>query len=891
MNGKVNAPMTRRSFPSGELLLCLVALERALIDSRQLVAAFATWSRVEGRTMGEILVEEGFLDESRLAEVEEIVASRIRHREGSLVEGPVSPGSNDPLRDGAFRTGDAALSATVAYVPRVDADSKPGPGDRPERAIAPEERFRVIRPLAHGGLGELFLALDPELDRQVALKELRAFHAYDPVSQSRFLLEAKVTGRLEHPGIVPIYGLGRYADGRPYYAMRFIEGETLKQAIERFHGRGDASRDRSARELTFRRLLNSFVDACNAVAYAHSRGVVHRDLKPENIMLGPFGETLVVDWGIAKPLAAIAGEEAEESLPRALGDDASLTRPGTAIGTPEYMSPEQAAGNLARVDRASDVYSLGATLYCLLVGHGPFPTGSVADVLERVRRGIFPAPRRLRRSIDATLEAICLKAMALEQEERYATALALAGEIEAWLADVRFRGEQERAQDDVKRSLVRLCIERAHNLFGREMPGEGMLWLARALTHLPADSPGIEHVVRTSLSGWNAAAKLVERTLAHGASVNAVTFSPDGRRLATVSDDKTARLWDMAKGSLLSSPIRHESIIRAITFSPDGGLIATASDDGMVRQWDGMSGAAVGGAIHHDAPVTAVRYSPDGATIATASRAGIACLWDAATGRPIGAKAELHGEVTAIAFQPDGSRLAAGCHDGRVWFLNTATGTLLDDALEHEAAVTVLSLSPDGRRLLSGTSGGRARLWDIATKSTLTELPHRAEVDCAGYSPLGRSVVTACHDGTARLWDADTGKPIGEPLAHRGHIDCIAFNPEGTIVATGSHDGAVRLWGADTGLPIGPSLDHRGPVRGLAFSSDRRRLATACSDGMARCWRVPAPVAGDAERIDCWVRVVTKLEFDDGDAIRPIDQMTLWELRRRLHELGGAPVK
>jgi WD40 repeat protein/serine/threonine protein kinase len=883
--------MTRRSFPPGELLVGLFALQRAAIDPGQLVAAFETWLEMEGRAMGEILVGEGIIDESKLAELEELVASRLRLRNRSLVESQISPGSNYPAPVGDVPTNDTNRSATVAYVARNDAEKMSGAGDSPELAAASDGRFRVIRPLASGGLGELFLALDPELDRQVALKELRAFHAYDPTSQSRFLLEAKVTGRLEHPGIVPVYGLGRHVDGRPYYAMRFIEGETLKQAIERFHGPGDASRDPSARELAFRRLLNSFVDACNAVAYAHSRGVVHRDLKPDNIMLGPFGETLVVDWGIAKPLAEIAGEQADTFLPAALADESSLTRPGTAIGTPEYMSPEQAAGDLARVDRASDIYSLGATLYCLLVGHGPFPSGSVADVLERVRRGIFPAPRRLRRSIDSTLEAICLKAMALEQGSRHATALALAGEIEAWLADVRFRGEQERAQGDVKRSLVRLCIERAHNLFGRDMPGEGMLWLSRALTHLPADSPGIDHVVRSSLAGWNAAAKLVERTLAHGAGVNAVTFSPDGRRLATLSDDRTARLWDMAKGALLSSPIRHESVIRAITFSPDGGLIATATDDGVVQQWDGMTGAAVGASIRHEAPVTGVRYSQDGLKIAAASHGGIACLWEAATGRPIGTTAELLGEVTAVTFDPDGSRLAAAGCDGRVWFIDTATGNLIDDPLEHAAVVSLLSFSPDGGKLLSGLSGGRATIWDIAQKSTIAELSHRAEVDCALFSPLGRSVVTACHDGTARLWDADTGKPIGEPLTHRGRIVCVAFNPDGTIVASASHDGSVRLWGADTGLPIGPPLDHRGAVNGLAFSSDRRRLATACSDGMARCWRVPAPIAGDAERIDCWVRVVTQLEFDDGDAIRPIDQMTLWELRRRLHELGGAPVK
>ena len=188
-----------------------------------------------------------------------------------------------------------------------------------EARTAPEdigERYRVIRPHARGGLGEVFLALDPELDRQVALKELQSFHADDPVSQSRFLREARVTGRLEHPGIVPVYGLGRHADGRPYYAMRLIEGETLKQAIERFHGKqGRAARNPASETWLSAGCLRRFIDACNAVAYAHSRGVVHRDMKPENIMLGRFGETLVVDWGVAKLVAEVS-EDADVNVDR-----------------------------------------------------------------------------------------------------------------------------------------------------------------------------------------------------------------------------------------------------------------------------------------------------------------------------------------------------------------------------------------------------------------------------------------------------------------------------------------------------------------------------------------------------------------------------------------------
>jgi WD40 repeat protein/serine/threonine protein kinase len=798
-------------------------------------------------------------------------------------------------RDAKAPLVEPGISATVVHHgPRVPAES----ADDPERTTsfasgaageaALGERFRIVRPYARGGLGEVFLAIDPELDRQVALKELRAFHAFDPVSQSRFLREAKLTGRLEHPGIVPVYGLGRYADGRPYYAMRFIEGETLKQAIERFHAPEGASRAVLERELAFRRLLRSIIDACNAVAYAHSRGVVHRDLKLENIMLGRFGETLVVDWGIAKPLA---DPEAEPARASALGDESSLTRPGSMIGTPQFMSPEQAAGDLDRVEPASDVYSLGATLYCLLVGHGPFPTGGVADVVERVRHGIFPAPRRLRRSVDPMLEAICLKAMALEPAQRHATPLALAAEIEAYLADVRYRTEHERALNDVKRSLARLCIERAQNLFSRERTGEGMLWLARALENSPTDSPGIERVVRASLGGWHAAAKLCERTLRHDGVVTAVAFGRDGRMLVTAGDDRTARLWDLAQGAPLCPPIRHEQTVRALAISADGRLFATASDDRTVRCWDAMTGAPAGAPMRHGASVSAVRFSPDGSKLATASGSGIPCLWEAATGRPIGGMAGPDSEVLAIAFAPDGTRLAAAGDDGRVSFCDTATGASLGEALRHEAAVATVMYSPDGRKLMSGCRDARARLWDTNLRTVLAELPYRADRGGFDFSPRGPAVAVICDDGTARLWDSQTRRPIGEPLSHRGRVDCLVFDPEGTMVATGSQDGTVRLWDAGTGLPIGPPLEHRGAVLALAFGPDGRRLATACTDGAARCWRVPAPVAGDVERVTCWVRVVTELEFDEGDAATRVDQLAIWELRRRLQELGGPPAR
>jgi serine/threonine-protein kinase len=270
----------------------------------------------------------------------------------------------------------------------------------------------------------------------VALKEIQLHHAHDPESRARFLLEAEVTGGLEHPGVVPVYGLGTHGDGRPYYAMRFVKGDSLKEAVARFHRGDSVGQVPVGRALEFRQLLRRFVDVCNAVEYAHSRGVLHRDLKPSNILLGPCGETLVVDWGLAKvvgrPLRSNGAADLTLGVPASGASDTTL--PGSALGTPAYMSPEQAAGRLDSLGPTSDVYSLGATLYCLLTGRAPFESGDVDVVLRAVQRGDFLPPRQVNLAIPPALEAVCMKAMAVRPEDRYAYPRALAEDVERWTA-------------------------------------------------------------------------------------------------------------------------------------------------------------------------------------------------------------------------------------------------------------------------------------------------------------------------------------------------------------------------------------------------------------------------------------------------------------------------
>jgi serine/threonine protein kinase/tetratricopeptide (TPR) repeat protein len=300
-------------------------------------------------------------------------------------------------------------------------------------------RFRILRHHASGGLGRVFVAYDQELNREVALKEIHARFAHLADCRTRFLLEAEVTGQLEHPGIVPVYGLGRYANGLPYYAMRFIQGESLKEAIQTYYKAPSARAGQ--RTLALRHLLGVFIAVCQTVRYAHARGIVHRDLKPDNIMLGKFGETLVVDWGLAKSVSS-AADHAEPGSADAVGDPVRLerdgaalvTRAGTVLGTPGYMSPEQADGLLDAVSPASDVYSLGATLYTILTGQAPMAAADLAGALEEGSKGTFPPPHTLDRRVNRALEAICLKAMARLPRDRYPSAGELADDVERWLA-------------------------------------------------------------------------------------------------------------------------------------------------------------------------------------------------------------------------------------------------------------------------------------------------------------------------------------------------------------------------------------------------------------------------------------------------------------------------
>src|SRR5262245_45869371 len=329
-----------------QLLFGLLALQNGLIDQGQLVAAFQAWTLDKASALADHLVGRGDLEADDRSAVEALVARHLKKHGGDVERSLAAIPAGRSTRESLPGIDDPDVGGTLAHL----GSATTHPGEEADRttsyavatATGDGQRFRILRPHARGGLGAVFVALDTELHREVALKQILDSHADDESSRHRFLVEAEITGGLEHPGIVPVYGLGAYRDGRPYYAMRFVRGDSLKAAIERFHADEGLKGDPGRRSLELRKLLRRFLDVCNAVGYARSRGVLHRDIKPGNVIVGRHGETLVVDWGLAKATGRSEPSSGERTLAPSSASGGAETLPGSALGSPAYMSPEQA---------------------------------------------------------------------------------------------------------------------------------------------------------------------------------------------------------------------------------------------------------------------------------------------------------------------------------------------------------------------------------------------------------------------------------------------------------------------------------------------------------------------------------------------------------------------
>jgi WD40 repeat protein/predicted Ser/Thr protein kinase len=799
--------------------------------------------------------------------------------------------------------GPGAGEAGAADPPRERAGAPP-PAAPPPPPLPAIPGYEVLRVLGQGGMGVVYQARQVALNRPVALKMILAGAYAGEHERARFRTEAEAVARLRHGNIVQIYEVGEQ-EGRPFLSLEFVEGGSL---ADRLKGTPQPAHDAA-------RLLETLARAVHA---AHQCGVVHRDLKPANVLLAEDGTPKITDFGLAKQLDAESAQ--------------GQTGSGTILGTPSYMAPEQAEGQAHVVGPAADVYALGAILYEMLTGRPPFKGETVLDTLGQVRSEEPVPPSRLQPKTPRDLDTVCLKCLQKDPRRRYATAQALADDLRAFLdgrailarptgpweqamkwarrrpavaallagmvllaavgtglvvwqwrvavaaghaellareAEEKARHAEEAQRHEAEALLVRFSLDRGQTLCEQGDIGRGMLWLADTLGKAPGKD--LQRAVRADLAAWHGRLHSLRELLSHPSSVRTALFSPDGRAVLTLCEDKKVRLWDAATGELLGRPLEHPDEVHAVTFSPDGRLVVTGCADGAARLWDAATGTAVRDLRDKDnGPVQAVAFAPDGHTLVTGSGDHKVRLWETASGNLL-AQAQHQDAVLAVAYSPDGKTVVSGSADGwtRFWDAAKLRPVLTTPEAEGKrpeelklprqkgevrtvvfgptpnpngevVLLTVTRLTRDPKDRHGPRQDMAVTLWQAATGEYIADLPHHYWVRTVAFSPDGRLVCTGGEDHAAQLWKTDFGEPFGHPLPHQDSVQAIAFSPDSRTLLTGSDDRTARLWDVETGRPIGQPLEHQGPVRAVGFSPDGRSLLTAGHDASARLWR-PAP--------------------------------------------------
>jgi len=769
----------------------------------------------------------------------------------------------------------AAVAALLAVETPAETTTEP-PGDR---ACG---RFRLDHCIGMGGIGSVYQAYDSTLERTVAVKTLRSDLAGNQAAADLLLREARTAGLIDHPGVIPIHELGWRDDGTPYYAMKLVRGRTLGDAL--------AACTTLPERLLY---LPHLHQLCQTVAYAHSLGVIHRDISASNVMVGPFGETFALDWGLARSGETDAAPASPAEVPLH-SPERAISASGQPIGTLAYTSPEQAMGKLGDVDARSDVWCLGGLLYQILTGQPPHTGDDFDQVLAAAQRGQVTPVRALCPAAPRELVAICDRALQPEPAQRYQGAQQLAADLGAFLTGekvaafeygltdlLRRLGARNRrvliaiavsaallvavaaigyARVVRERDLTRVAEQAAQQRSAETLIESAWLSLrteapAAALAKLRASLE-----IGDSLGGRAIWAELSRLPLAAVVPLDeepiALDFVAAGTQVR-VATAASQTLIDLDTLQEISRTPGHAALPAAPALDPpalsfalsgDGALLASGHRDSLIRLWDRATLKLLKTLPGHSARVSSLAFDRSGHKLLSASWDGTARLWSIPDGALVATFPHSRTPVYQALFSPDEQQIATAGSDRLIRLFDVATQQLRSTLAGHSETVVVLAWSPANNLLASASADRTLRLWHPDRSAQPAPAPHAGAVWSVAFTSDGQRLASAGRDGSVRLWNVASGALV-EVLRGPGKgIDSVAISDDGAWIAAGCRDRSIWLWN----LVDGASSElrgHTGTVQQVAFDRRTGRLVSMGSDGTVRQWDLARQREVEAPRI------------------------------------------